>query len=92
MTPDGPVVIQTQAYGPIRVNAAYDSGNIEVVDCSDPRNIQVKIRQDPFCAHDNITHYQYVHVWTHSALGQWLRMLIEHCHLPASLPQYHLVL
>eukprot|EP00884_Botryococcus_braunii_P006405 jgi/Botrbrau1/15766/Bobra.4_1s0128.3 len=59
MTPDGPVVIQTQAYGPIRVNATYDSGNIEVVDCSDPRNIQVKIRQDPFCAHDNITHYQW---------------------------------
>ncbi len=52
------LVVQAQSYGPVRINSSYDSGNIEVVDASNPRDIQLRIRPDPYCEHDKITHYQ----------------------------------
>ena len=31
---------------------------LQVVDVSDPKNIQLKIRPDPYCKGDDITHFQ----------------------------------
>ena len=35
-----------------------EPGAAQVVDASDPSNIRLKIRPDPFCRGDNITHFQ----------------------------------
>lgn len=31
---------------------------LQVVDTKDPENIQLKIREDPYCKGDDITHFQ----------------------------------
>lgn len=45
----------------IKVSAKFDAGNAEVVDATDPQNIQLKIRPDPYCKGDDITHFQWFH-------------------------------
>jgi murein tripeptide amidase MpaA len=46
---------------PVTVGNVFDSANIEVVDASDPGNVQLKIRPDPFCKGDDIAHFQWFH-------------------------------
>lgn len=72
-----PAVVQTQIYGPVCVNATFDSGNIEVVDVSNPKDIRLKIRKDPFCVHDNKNHYQ-------CALSWLVQIIQELVHNPCS--------
>ncbi|KAL3153308.1 hypothetical protein ABBQ38_011652 [Trebouxia sp. C0009 RCD-2024] len=43
------------------INSHFDSGNIEVVDSSDPSNIQLRIHEDPFCETDGRAHFQWFH-------------------------------
>ena len=42
--------------------AAYGTASsnpcIQVVDATDPQNVQLKIRPDPYCKGDDITHFQ----------------------------------
>ena len=57
---------------PLAINAAFDSGNIEVVDASDPQNVRLAIRKD---AHSDF--YQWFHFRVTGAKGVPLRMVIE---------------
>ena len=41
-----------------REGGGAEPGAAQVVDASDPNNIRLKIRPDPFCRGDNITHFQ----------------------------------
>lgn len=56
----------------ISINDAFDSGNIEVVDASDPQNIRLRIKQD----HQS-DFYQWFHFRVAGAKGVPLRLVIE---------------
>ncbi|KAK9832651.1 hypothetical protein WJX81_007531 [Elliptochloris bilobata] len=43
------------------VNACFDSGNIVCKSAADPNIVQLEIRPDPFCKHDNTSHFQWFH-------------------------------
>ena len=45
------------------ISSNFDSGNIVVVDASDPSNIQLRLREEPFtqCPTDNRSHKQWFH-------------------------------
>ena len=57
---------------PLSINAAFDSGNIEVVDATDPQNVRLRIRTD---AHSDF--YQWFHFRVTGARGIPLRLVIE---------------
>ena len=56
----------------ISINAAFDSGNIEVVDRADPQNIRLRIRKDA-----QSDFYQWFHFRVAGAKGIPLRLVIE---------------
>ena len=56
----------------LSINAAFDSGNIEVVDASDPADIRLRIRTDA-----SSDFYQWFHFRVTGARGTPLRMVIE---------------
>ena len=56
----------------ISINAAFDSGNIDVVDASDPQNIRLNIRKDK-----DSDFYQWFHFRVTGAKGVPLRLIIE---------------
>ncbi len=56
----------------LNINAAFDSGNIDVVDASDPSNIRLRIRTD---AHSEF--YQWFHFRVTGMKGQPIRLVIE---------------
>lgn len=43
------------------VNSCFDSGNIICKSATDPSNIQLEIRPDPYCDHDKVSHFQWFH-------------------------------
>mmetsp|Transcript_66718 Transcript_66718/g.211191 ORF Transcript_66718/g.211191 Transcript_66718/m.211191 type:complete len:289 (+) Transcript_66718:265-1131(+) len=45
----------------VTVSSSFDSGNIEVVDDSNPCDIELSIRPDPFCEKDGRAHFQWYH-------------------------------
>lgn len=56
------------------VNSHFDSGNIEVIDASDPGNIQLRIHEDPFCETDGRAHFQWFHFRLTGARNQELNL------------------
>lgn len=56
----------------LTINDTFDSGNIEVVDPADPKNIRLKIRKD-----NHSDFYQWFHFRLSGAKGQSVRMVIE---------------
>ncbi|WP_298917299.1 M14-type cytosolic carboxypeptidase [uncultured Algimonas sp.] len=56
----------------ISINDAFDSGNIEVIDASDPQDIRLNIRTD-----NNSDFYQWFHFRVAGAKGVPLRLVIE---------------
>lgn len=56
----------------LSINAAFDSGNIEVIDASDPQNVRLKIRTDK-----DSDFYQWFHFRVAGAKGVPLRLIIE---------------
>ena len=40
------------------INSNFDSGNVEIVSLTDPDDIQLNIREDPYCETDGRAHYQ----------------------------------
>ena len=51
------------------MNSAFDSGNIFCKSAADPADVQLEIRPDPFCKHDNTTHFQWFHFRVTGAKG-----------------------
>lgn len=45
----------------LSISCAFDSGNIDVLNATDPQNIQLRIRPDPFCDRDGRQHFQWFH-------------------------------
>jgi hypothetical protein len=43
----------------LRVTDAFESGNIQVLDASEPSNIRLAIKPDVFCQTDGRAHYQW---------------------------------
>jgi hypothetical protein len=43
----------------LHVTDTFESGNIQVLDASDPSNIQLAIKPDVFCQTDGRAHYQW---------------------------------
>ncbi|KAF6265153.1 peptidase M14, carboxypeptidase A [Scenedesmus sp. NREL 46B-D3] len=60
----------------LQITSAFDAGNIEVVDSTDPSNVQLKIRPDPYCESDAQAHYQWFHFQVSTAAGTPLTMHI----------------
>ncbi|MCA9697206.1 MAG: hypothetical protein KC431_06760, partial [Myxococcales bacterium] len=56
----------------IHISANFDAGNIEVVDISDPQNLQLKIRRDVGSANED--HMQWFHFRVTGAAGTPLRL------------------
>ncbi len=56
----------------LQINAAFDAGNIEVIDASDPQNIRLRILKD---AHSDF--YQWFHFRVTGAKNTPLRLIIE---------------
>ena len=51
------------------MNSAFDSGNIVCKSAADPADVQLEIRPDPFCEHDNTSHFQWFHFRVTGAKG-----------------------
>jgi len=60
----------------VRISCNFDSGNIEVIDCSDLNNIELKLKQEQFTEYDQKRHSQWFHFQISSAKGKSLRMRI----------------
>lgn len=60
------------AQAPLVISAAFDSGNIEVVDASDPADVRLRIRPDPWCQADQAHHFQWFHFQVTTQPGQAL--------------------
>ena len=43
----------------LQISCAFESGNIEVIDATDPSNIRLAIRPDPYCEKDGRQHFQW---------------------------------
>ncbi|MEL7231663.1 MAG: M14-type cytosolic carboxypeptidase [Pseudomonadota bacterium] len=56
----------------LQINAAFDAGNIEVIDASDPQNIRLRILKD---AHSDF--YQWFHFRVTGAKNTPIRLIIE---------------
>jgi len=59
----------------VHISATFDSGNIEVVDASDPTNVQLKIRRDA-----GEDHMQWFHFRMGGARGEPVTMRIVNAH------------
>ncbi|MEW5306259.1 MAG: hypothetical protein WDW36_008735 [Sanguina aurantia] len=57
----GANVSGSSSCGTMFINSHFDSGNVEIVDISDPSNIQLAIHRDPFCETDQKAHFQWFH-------------------------------
>lgn len=62
--------------GKLWLSAQFDSGNIEVVDASNPQDIQLRIRPEPFCEADDKAHFQWFHFRVSGVRGQDLAFRI----------------
>ncbi|KAK9811620.1 hypothetical protein WJX72_007108 [[Myrmecia] bisecta] len=75
----------------IDINAVFDSGNIEVVDARDHRNLQLKIRPDPYTPRDKTAHFQWFHYRVSNAHNMPLTMIITNANessFPVAWPGY----
>lgn len=73
----------------MHVSAAFDSGNIEVVDASDPADVRLRIRKDA-----GGDHLQWFHFRVTGVEGVPLRLVIENakdCSYPEAWPGYQAV-
>lgn len=76
----------------IFVSSAFDSGNIEVVDCSTPSDIQLKIHPEPFCEYDKKSHFQWFYFRVSGVRGQDLTVRITNAgksSFPEAWPGYN---
>jgi len=70
----------------IFINSHFDSGNIEVVDISDPANIKLRIHEDPYTEKEKLSHYMWFHFRVTGAKGTPLTLRLENAHT-ASFPE-----
>jgi hypothetical protein len=57
----------------VHISSAFDAGNIEVVDASNPSNIQLRIRPEPHTPKDDRAHLQWFYFQVSGApSSNWL--------------------
>eukprot|EP00195_Chlamydomonas_chlamydogama_P010348 CAMPEP_0202893922 /NCGR_PEP_ID=MMETSP1392-20130828/3400_1 /ASSEMBLY_ACC=CAM_ASM_000868 /TAXON_ID=225041 /ORGANISM="Chlamydomonas chlamydogama, Strain SAG 11-48b" /LENGTH=422 /DNA_ID=CAMNT_0049578429 /DNA_START=310 /DNA_END=1578 /DNA_ORIENTATION=- len=60
----------------VHISSAFDSGNIEVVSATDPSDIQLRIRPEPYSDVDGRSHFQWFHYQVTGTAGLPLTMRI----------------
>lgn len=65
----------------IKITDSFDSGNIRVLDCSDPQNIQLEIKND-----NNSDFFQWFHFQVQTTPGTKLKLRITNAHKSAYVP------
>lgn len=68
------------------INSHFDSGNIEVVDISEPSNIKLRIHEDPYTEKEKLSHYMWFYFRVVGARGTPLSMRLENASA-ASFPE-----
>jgi len=66
----------------------FDSGNIEVVDCSSPTDVQLKMRQETFTEYDQKAHSQWFHFSVSNCKGTPLCLKIVNAGKASYAPAY----
>jgi murein tripeptide amidase MpaA len=78
----------------IFVNSHFDSGNIEVLDITDPSAIKLRIHEDPFTEREKISHYMWFYFRISGVRDTQLTMSIENAgtaSFPEAWPGYKAV-
>ena len=71
------------------INSNFDSGNIDIVDCTNPGDIQLRIKPDPFCDVDKAAHFQWFNFALTGVKGKPAKIRIMNAGQASYPPAWH---
>lgn len=71
------------------INSNFDSGNIEIVDCSNSGDIQLRIKPDPYCDVDKAAHFQWFNFALTGVKGKPAKIRIMNAGQASYPPAWH---